>query len=102
MNERKNKTSLAHAEKDQIVIQFKCLNDYKKRLELVNDKAEKMFNSMTEIKSSSLANMKMVDKSVIEGEKNFVKYIDQLIRITRSRDEVEREIARNASAISRD
>lgn len=31
---------------------------------------------MTEIKASSQTNMKTVDKAVIEGEKNFVKYID--------------------------
>jgi hypothetical protein len=58
------------------VEQFKTLDDYKKRLEKVNGKAEKMFNSMTEIKASSLLNMKSVEKEVIAGEKNFIKYLD--------------------------
>ena len=76
MNDRQNRTSLAHAEKDEIVSQHKCLLKYKEHLERVNIKAERMFNSMTEIKASSQTNMKTVDKAVIEGEKNFVKYID--------------------------
>jgi len=58
IEERKSTRSIAHSEKDEIVDQFKTLDDYKKRLEKVNNKAEKMFNSMTEIKTSSLLNMK--------------------------------------------
>ena len=88
IEERKQVRSIAHTEKDEIVEQFQTLEDYKMRLERVNSKAERMFNSMTEIKASSLANMTKVDKAVLEGEKNFVHHIDQLIKLTKSREEV--------------
>lgn len=71
-----NKHGIAQNEKNKIVEQYKTLTDYKEHLEKVNKKAETMFNSMSEIKNSSLSNMKLVDKAVIQGEANFMKYLD--------------------------
>jgi len=47
-----------------------------------------MFKEMTDIKTGSLENMRKVDAAVVQGEKNFVRYIDELIMLTKDKDMV--------------